>query len=73
MKISAIHWVILTTFILITVTMFGAMNIAFSWVFYLTIFGQSLFIYTVYKVLTDDYKTNKKFDNFYEDKPVYRS
>ena len=44
-------------------------NINFPVIFYLTLIGQILLIYTVYKVLTDSYKTRKTFDDWYEDYP----
>ncbi len=70
MKISAMDWLGLTTLILVTVTIFAAMNLAFNWVFYLTVFGQVLLVITVYKVLRDDYTTEKTFKDFYEDCPM---
>ena len=33
-------------------------------------FGSDIFSFMVYKVLRDDYKTDKTFDHFYEDKPI---
>lgn len=69
MKISATFLLALTTLVLVTVTIFAAMNMPFSWVFYLTVIGQALLVYTVYKVLTDDYQTTKTFKDFYEDRP----
>jgi hypothetical protein len=39
-------------------------------VFYLTLAGQFLLIFSVYKILTDNnYKTKKTFDDWYEDYP----
>ncbi|OUS15763.1 hypothetical protein A9Q93_06340 [Nonlabens dokdonensis] len=69
MKITAMQWLAMTTLILITVTIFTTMNLSFSWVFYLTVAGQALLIVTVYKVLKDDYTTDKTFKDFYEDRP----
>lgn len=69
MKISAMQWVILTTIILITVTIFATMNLSFSWVFSITVLGQISLVITVIKVLKDDYTTTKTFDDFYEDYP----
>tara|TARA_R110001632_G_scaffold72565_4_gene167677 strand:+ start:1192 stop:1401 length:210 start_codon:yes stop_codon:yes gene_type:complete len=60
----------LTTLILITATIFASLNIAFSWIFLLTVLGQVLFLFTVYKILRDDYSTDKTFADFYEDKPL---
>lgn len=70
MKTSAMPLVILTTLVLVTVSTFASFNIPFNWVFYTTVFGQGLLIFTIYKVLTDDYTTDKTFDDFYEDHPI---
>ena len=40
MKISAMDWLGLTTLVLVTVTLFAAMDLAFNWVFYLTVWGR---------------------------------
>lgn len=69
MKISAMQWLAFTTLLLITVTIFAAMNISFGWVFYMTVIGQGFLIVTVYKVLKDNYTTAKTFKDFYEDRP----
>ncbi|MEM6720607.1 MAG: hypothetical protein AAF611_14865 [Bacteroidota bacterium] len=69
MKTNAIFLLGLTTLILITVTIFAAMNMSFGLVFFLVVLGQGLLIFTVYKVLTDDYTTDKTFEDFYEDRP----
>lgn len=69
MKITAIQWLAMTTLILITVTIFTTMNLSFNWVFYLTVAGQALLVVTVYKVLKDDYTTDKTFKDFYEHRP----
>ncbi len=63
-------WVGATTILLIMVTVMATMNFAFSWVFYLTVLGQIMIVYMVYKVLTDNYKTSNTFEDFYEDYPV---
>ena len=70
MKISAMDWLGLTTLVLVTVPLFAAMDLAFNWVFYLTVLGQVALIITVYKVLRDDYTTEKTFKDFYEDRPI---
>ena len=70
MKTSAMFWVGATTILLIIVTIMATMNFAFSWVFYLTVLGQVMIVYMVYKVLTDNYKTSKTFEDFYEDNPI---
>jgi len=70
MRLSAIGLLILTTLILVIVTIFATLGFAFSWVFYLTVLGQGLLIYTVFRVLKDKYTTDKTFEDFYEDYPI---
>jgi len=72
MKISAMSVVGFTTMVLVTLTIMVSMNFPFNWVFYVTVFGQALVVYMVYKVLTDDYDTPKNFEDFYEDHPIGR-
>jgi TRAP-type C4-dicarboxylate transport system permease small subunit len=48
----------------------ATLGFAFSWVFYVTVLGQGLVVFMVYKVLTDNYRTDKTFDDFYEDYPI---
>ena len=69
MKISAMNLVGFTTMVLVVLTIMVSMNFPFNWVFYVTIFGQGLVVYMVYKVLTDNYKTDKTFEDQYEDYP----
>lgn len=69
MKISAMTLLAITTILLLTVVIFSTMNFSFGWVFYSTCLGQALLVYTVYKILTDDYQTEKTFKDFYEDRP----
>ncbi len=70
MKTSAMFWVGTTTMVLLTVTIMAAMNFPFNWVFYITVLGQAMIVYMVYRVLTDKYTTNKTFKDFYEDVPL---
>tara|TARA_R110002020_G_scaffold200370_5_gene402637 strand:- start:5189 stop:5413 length:225 start_codon:yes stop_codon:yes gene_type:complete len=72
MNFPAITYLVITTFILITVAVFAAMDFPFSWIFYLTVFGQAFLVYSVFKVLRDDYTTTKTFEDFYEDYPIGR-
>lgn len=72
MKISAMGMVAFTTLILVVLVLMSGMNFPFHWLFYATLFGQIALIVMVYKVLTDDYKTDKTFEDFYEDRPVER-
>lgn len=57
-----------TTVLLFTITIFASMNMAFSWIFYLTVIGQILLGLSVYFVLTDNYTTDKTFEDFYGDR-----
>ncbi|MBT8245030.1 MAG: DUF2101 family protein [Winogradskyella sp.] len=70
MKVSPMFYVAITTLLLVTITLMCAMNFPFNWVFYLTVIGQILIIVMVYKVLTDNYTTDKTFEHFYEDYPI---
>lgn len=70
MKDSVYVWIVITTLALVTVTIMSVMNLPFNWVFYSTVLGQALVVYMVYKVLTDNYTTDKTFKDFYEDNPI---
>jgi uncharacterized membrane protein len=69
MKFDGIFYVILSTVLLVSITIMVVMDLPFNWVFYLTMLGQAVFLFAVYKVLTDEYTTEKTFDHWYEDKP----
>lgn len=73
MKTSAMFWVATTTMVLIILTIMASMGFPFNWVFYVTVIGQIMVIYMVYKVLTDRYETDKTFEDFYEDHPIGRN
>jgi hypothetical protein len=60
----------ITTLILLTVVIFSSLNLDFSWVFSLTVIGQVLLVYTVIRVLKDNYTTDKTFEDYYEDHPI---
>ena len=62
MKLSPFFYLTITTLLLITITIMSAMDFPFNWVFYLTVIGQILVVVMVYKVLTDDYTTDKTFE-----------
>ncbi|MEM1338629.1 MAG: hypothetical protein AAF634_00475 [Bacteroidota bacterium] len=70
MKISAMGVVGFTTSLLVLLTLMVSLDFAFHWVFYLMVFGQAMVVYMVYKVLTDNYKTTKTFEDLYEDAPI---
>ncbi len=69
-KNSPYLYVTVTTLLLVTITIMSAMNMPFNWVFYLTVIGQIMVVVMVYKVLVDDYSTDKTFEDFYEDNPI---
>lgn len=70
MHTSAMFWVGITTLVLITLTIMASMGFPFNWIFYLTVIGQIMVVYMVYRVLTDHYRTDKTFEDFYEDRPI---
>ena len=70
MKNTAIKLVLAISLLLVVLTIMADLNFPFSFMFFLTLFGQVLLIYTVYKVLTDKYTTDKTFDDWYEDHPM---
>ena len=70
MKNTAMFWVAATTMVLISLTIMAAMNFPFNWVFYITVLGQIMLVYMVFRVLTDNYTTDKTFKDFYEDYPI---
>ena len=70
MKVSTMGMVAITTVVLLCLTVMATLDFPFNWVFYVTVLGQALLIYMVYRVLVDDYKTDKTFDDFYEDHPI---
>lgn len=70
MKVSTMGSVAITTIALLLLTIMAALDYPFNWVFYMTVLGQALLLYMVYRVLVDDYKTDKTFEDFYEDHPI---
>ena len=67
MKTTGITWLVITSLVLVLMAILSVLNFSFSLIFFIMCFGQILLIITVYKVLTDDYTTNKTFKDFYED------
>lgn len=70
MRFNGIFYIIISTLVLISLVIMVYFNFPFSLVFFTTLAGQILLIFTVYKVLTDDYSTEKTFDDWYEDHPI---
>ncbi len=70
MKNTGFILLALTTFILVLLAVFSALDFPFAVIYYMMCAGQILLIFSVYKVLTDKYTTTKTFEDFYEDHPV---
>lgn len=70
MKLTAHFYVIITTLLLATVAVMVFYNVPYDIVFYTVLVGQAWWVFTVYKVITDDYSTDKTFDDWYEDHPM---
>ena len=70
MKLSVTFYITITTLLLVAVATLVHYNVSLSIVLTTVLIGQAWWILTVYKVLTDDYQTEKTFDDWYEDKPI---
>ncbi|MCD2260331.1 hypothetical protein [Psychroserpens luteolus] len=70
MKFPVLFYVVVTTLLLVTITIAAAMDMPLNWVFFLTCIGQVFVVIMVYKVLRDNYTTEKTFKDFYEDYPI---
>jgi len=72
MKSKGIVLLTITTILLVMLSIMAALDFQYAWIFSLTTIGQILLVITVYHVLKDNYKTEKTFDDWYEDKPIGR-
>jgi hypothetical protein len=70
MKSYAIKLVWFTTLYLVMFTVLCQLNISYFVLMCMLVAGQFLVLWMVYKVLTDNYKTDKTFKDWYEDRPV---
>ena len=70
MRISAHFYVIVASLLLVSVAVMVFYNVSYDIVFYTVIAGQAWWLLTVYKVITDNYSTDKTFDDWYEDHPI---
>ncbi len=70
MKVSVHFYIIITTLLLVGVAVTVFFNVAYPIVYTTVIIGQVWWLLTIYKVLTDDYTTEKTFDDWYEDHPI---
>lgn len=72
MRLSAHFYVVITTLLLVAVAAMVFYDVSYWMVFLTVLAGQAWWLLTVYKVLTDDYATDKTFDDWYEDHPIGR-
>ena len=72
MRFSVAFYIGITTILLVTIAVLVFYNFSLEAVFYTVLAGQAWWILTVYKVLSDDYTTDKSFNDWYEDNPIGR-
>ncbi len=72
MRQSAIFYVVISTLLLAAIAVMVFYNLSYNLIFFTVLAGQAWWLLTVYKVLTDDYTTDKTFDDWYEDHPIGR-
>jgi F0F1-type ATP synthase assembly protein I len=72
MKQTAHIYVLISTLLLVAIAALVFYNASYPVVFYTVLGGQAFWLFTVYKVITDDYTTDKTFDDWYEDNPIER-
>ena len=70
MKQKAHIYVIISTLLLVAIAVMVFYDVSYPVVFYTVLTGQAFWLFTVYKVLTDNYTTEKTFDDWYEDHPM---
>ncbi len=70
MKSKGIVLLSITTILLVMLSIMAVLDFKYAWIFSLTTIGQILLVISVYHVLRDNYKTEKTFDDWYEDKPI---
>ncbi len=63
-------YVAVTTIMLIMVTITVSMDVPYNWVFHVTCLGQVMVAVMVHKVLSDNYTTDKTFEDFHEVYPI---
>ena len=70
MRQTAHIYVIISSLLLVAIAVMVFYNVSYPIVFYTVLIGQAFWLFTVYKVLTDSYSTEKTFDDWYEDHPM---
>lgn len=69
MRSTAIILIYAVSIFLVFFIALTQMDVPFDLVFLSMVFGQFLIALMVYKVLTDNYTTDKTFEHWYEDHP----
>lgn len=69
MKSNVIKLIGLVTLCLFALIVMSSLGVAWALLISILFAAQAVFIYTVYRVLTDKFHTNKKFKDWYEDIP----
>lgn len=69
MKSKAIFFVIVTSLFLLMYTALAQFDVSVRLVYSLFLIGNILVITMVYKVLKENYSTNKNFNHWYQDNP----
>lgn len=72
MRFPVAFYIIISTILLVAIATMVFYNVSYTVVFYTVIVGQAWWLLTVYKTLTDNYTTEKTFDDWYEDHPIGR-
>lgn len=72
MRLSVTFCIVVTTILLVAVAVMVFYNVRFDFILYTVLAGQAWWIFTVFKVLSDNYTTDKTFDDWYEDYPIGR-
>lgn len=60
----------LTTALVVIYTLLTQLNVPFPFIFLLFLTSQGALIFMVYRVLTDNYQTQRTFEDWYGDKDV---
>ncbi|GAB2764688.1 hypothetical protein [Salinimicrobium soli] len=72
MRIPVLFYIVISSILLAAVGIMVYYNVRYDVILYTVVAGQAWWLLTVYKVLTDNYSTEKTFDDWYEDHPIGR-
>lgn len=67
MRQKAHIYVLISSILLVAIAVMIFYNVSYPVVFFTVLTGQAFWLFTVYKVLTDNYTTEKTFEDWYED------